>query len=166
MCPSYCRIRTPMDEAIRRFAVWKQIPESVQPLRLNWRDAFRQAVDDRGAWKGNAVFVSDLSEWTLFENLSGCLGGIPASDWLRFAEQDELVVAGYNDSICYGELVVIKDGMLRRAFLSDESDPKADTDIGRLDCEYEPFKSWVEVASSVDADELGLSKDEGWLWVY
>lgn len=165
MNPSYCRIRLPKDDALRRFAVWLKLPRIGPLVPTNPTHAVKLAVDERGGWRGNAIFVSEVRDWTLIDDLSGGLGGIPAEQWLKFAGQDELVFAGYNDSIPYAELVVINGGIVRREFLDNPPAPEANVNVGRTDDPREPFGSWVDVAAFVDDDELGFC-DTGWLWVY
>ncbi|MBC7853498.1 MAG: hypothetical protein IAF94_08685 [Pirellulaceae bacterium] len=116
-------------------------------------------------WLGKAVFVSEVGEWTLFQDLSGALSAIPGHTWLQFAKNDELVFAGYNDAIGYGELVEVSAGIVRREFLDDRDSPESNVNAGRLEDPHEPFESWIEVASYVDDDDLGFS-DVGWLWIY
>jgi hypothetical protein len=165
MNPSYCRINIPQDVALHRFAVWQHLPQ-VGPLEpADSGQAVRLACDERGMWRGNAVLVSEVGDWTLFEDLSGVLGGVPAQRWLEFAGSDDLVFAGYNDAIGYGEFVLVCGGRVIREFLDDRQDPKANTNIGSSEAEGEPFESWIDVASFVDSDELGFS-DAGLLWVW
>ncbi len=83
----------------------------------------------------------------------------------EFAGSDELVFAGYNDAIGYGEFVLVRDGRVVREFLEDPHNPEANANVGTSEVEGEPFKSWVDVASFVDADEFGFS-DAGLLWVW
>jgi hypothetical protein len=165
MNPSYCRIRVPKDDALRRFAVWIRLSQIGPLVPAEIGEAVRLACDERGQWRGNAVFVSELPGWTLFQDLSGALGGIPARKWLEFTGPDDLVFAGYNDAIRYGELSVVSGGSVVREFLDDADSPGANVSVGELDSEFEPIRSWVDVAKFVDADELGFS-DSGWLWVY
>ena len=106
-------------------------------------------------WLGVATFVYESNGWTVIEDLSGGLGDIPAEKWLGFAGQDDLIVAGYNDAIPYGELVVISGGKLVRSFLQDKSDSNADRNIGKLpDEDKDPIKTWVDVAGRVDEDQI------------
>jgi hypothetical protein len=165
MNPSYCRIRTQKDDALQRVAAWQGIPQIGPLVATSGTDAVGLACDDQGRWRGNAVLVSDVPGWTLFQDLSGGLSAIPASEWLRFAKVDQLVFAGYNDAIGYGELIAISDGVVLREFLEDSSSPDANVNRGQLDDGHEPFKTWIEIASFVDDDELGFS-DEGFLWIY
>ena len=164
MNPSYCRIRVPKDEAIRRFARWNRIPQIGPLTPTDSSKAIRLAVDDRGRWRGKAVFVSDLSDWTLFQDLSGGLSAIPASSWLEFADHDDLIFAGYNDAIPYGELVAISGGRVQCEFLDDPTSPEANKRFGSLPG-YKPFAGWIDAASFVDGDEMAF-RDKGWLWVY
>jgi hypothetical protein len=90
MTPSDCRLRTPPDDAVRRFAAWNRIPQT-GPL-------FR----DR--------------RLHLFQDLSGVLCCIPSPAWLEFAGDDDLVFAAYNDGAAYGELLVVGDGGIVREF--------------------------------------------------
>lgn len=162
MCPSYCRIRIPLKEATERFARWFGLSEVGPLVATDSAKAMTLAVDENGNWRGPALFVSECSGWTLFNDLSGGLGWIPAAEWLRFAENDELVAAGYNDSMGTGELTVIKDSVVRREFRDDSHDPDSHVDEG-VDRE-DRLESWVEVASFVDADPQAFS-DQGWLWI-
>jgi hypothetical protein len=165
MNPSYCRIRVPQAAALERFAAWQHLPR-VGPLEhADCVEAVRLACDERGMWRGNAVLVSEVGGWTLFMDLSGILSGVGANRWREFAGSDELVFAGYNDAIGYGEFVLIRGGQVVREFLDDAQEPEVNVNTGRSDVAGEPFRSWVDVASFVDADELGFS-DAGLLWVW
>ena len=64
----------------------------------------------------------------MFEELSGGLETRSAEEWLKLADGGDLVYAGYNDAIGYGELVCVTGGKLVRQFLQYEQDPSADTD--------------------------------------
>jgi hypothetical protein len=165
MNPSYCRIRAPKDEALRRFSAWNRLSEIGPLIPTTIDNAVGLACDENGAWRGNAVFVSELPGWTLFQDLSGGLGAIPGKSWLEFADSDDLVFAGYNDAIPYGELVMVSSGTVVREFVDDPGSPELNINIGISDSESEPFHSWIEIASFVDADDLGFF-ESGWLWVY
>lgn len=165
MNPSYCRIRVPQAAALERFAAWQHLPQVGPLVRASGIEAVRLACDERGMWRGNAVLVSAVRGWTLFEDLSGVLGDIPAARWREFAGSDELIFAGYNDAISYGEFVLIRDGRIVRELLDDSQDSEANVNVGISDVEGEPFESWSDVASFVDSDELGCS-EAGLLWVW
>ena len=154
-----------MAEAVKRFAAWNRLPDIGPLVPTDSGNANKLAVDPRGEWRGNAVFVSDLGEWTLFQDLSGVLGGVPAESWAEFAQQDELVVAGYNDAIPYAELVVVRGGEVLREFMDDRTSLGQNVNRGITEFEGEPFKTWVGVAGFVDEDALGWC-DRGWLWVW
>jgi hypothetical protein len=166
MNPSYCRIRAPHADVLGRFAAWRRLPR-VGPLvpATAGGEAIRLACDGRGMWRGNAVLVSEVEDWTLFQDLSGALGGIPASEWLEFAGPDELVFAGYNDAIGYGELVSIRGGCVVREFLNDPHSPETNANFGFTHMAGEPFENWADVAYFVDADDVGFS-ESGLLWVW
>lgn len=165
MNPGYCRLRVPKDEALQRFAVWHQLSEIGPLVPTVIESATDLACNDNGAWRGNVVFVSEIAGWTLFQDLSGCLGGIPAESWLTFAGTDDLVVAAYNDAIPYGELVMISAGTVVREFLHDPTCPEDNINNGTSNSDFEPLLTWVEVADFVDADDSGFC-EAGWLWVY
>lgn len=165
MNPSYCRIRLPKDEALFRFATWKRLSRVGPLVESDSMQAIELACDERGTWHGSAVFISSMGEWTLIQDLSGCLGGTPASEWLKFADGNELLFAGYNDAIGYGELVAVGGGKVLREFRNDKNAPHEDINVGRIDSSNEPFTSWVQIAGFVDDDDLGFS-DAGWLWVF
>lgn len=165
MNPSYCRIHVPQAVALERFAAWQKLTQVGPLVPTDSIQAIRLACDERGMWRGNAVLVAEVGGWTLFTDLSGVLGDIPAERWREFAGPDDLVFAGYNDSIPYGEFVLIRGNRVVREFLDDPNDPKANRNFGSSDVEGEPFESWVDVASFVDGDNLGFS-EAGLLWVW
>jgi len=165
MNPSYCRIRLPQSAALERFAAWQHLPRVSPLVPADSVRAVELACDEQGMWRGHAVLVSEVGGWTLFSDLSGVLGGVPAERWREFAGSDELIFAGYNDAIGYGEFVLVRDGRVDREFLDDPDNPEENSNRGSSNVEGEPFKSWMDVASFVDADELGFS-EAGLLWVW
>lgn len=165
MNPSYCRIQVPMVAAVERFAKWYGLPQVGPLVPTDHGNAILLATNEHGGWRGHAVFVSDLGEWTLFQDLSGVLGSIPGESWAEFAGKDEFIMAGYNDAVPYAELVTIVGGRLVREFLDDPSSPEQNVNTGVSDSEYEPFKTWIDVAGFVDEDRLVFC-DTGWLWMW
>lgn len=164
MNPSYCRIRLPKDEALVRFAAWNGLAGVGPLIETRSMKAIALACDEAGHWRGRGVFVSELSGWTLFQDLSGALSGLDAESWREFAGSHELVFAGYNDAICSGELVVIRGGEIVRWFLAQRDCSEMNVDVGRLENERQPL-DWIAVASFIDDDELAFC-DEGWLWLF
>ncbi|WP_435006056.1 hypothetical protein P12x_003730 [Tundrisphaera lichenicola] len=165
MNPSYCRLNVPLSDALKRFATWNHLAKVGPLIPATVSEAIRLACDDRGMWRGNAVLISEVAGWTLFEDLSGALGAIPANKWLVFAGMDEILYVGYNDAIPYAELVAIRDGRVIREFLDDPGSPEPHINTGAIESEYEPFECWSDVAGFVDADPLGFS-EAGLLWVW
>ena len=157
MNPSYCRIRIPKDEALQRFADWNHLPQIGPLAASNSMEAVHLACDERGMWRGHAIFISERSGWTLFHDLSGCLGAIPAEKWRDFAQADDLVFAGYNDAIRYGELIAISGGSVIREFVDSGDASEPEVNIGRLESERDRFKTWIDVATFVDEDKLAFS---------
>ncbi len=153
-----------MNDAASRFAAWKNVPWQGLGALIPAKDteAVRAATDEHGKWKGNAVFLSERSGWTIIEDLSGCLSCIPPTSWLRFAGNTELVFAGYNDSIEYGEVVVISSGAVQTYFVQGTQ-----PSIDNASAPYSPgqFSNWTDVARFVDEDELAYS-DSGHVWVF
>jgi hypothetical protein len=83
----------------------------------------------------------------VFEELSGGFGGRSAEDRLRLANGGDLVYAGYNDAIGYGELVRGDGGRLVRHFLQDDQDP-AGVNVGAVPEEAEGrFAGWIDLAA-------------------
>ena len=74
------------------------------------------------------------------------------------------MLAGYNDAIGYGELIVIRDGKVAREFLYDAENPQCNVDNGSLP-EVDPLRTWIEVASFVDDDPIAFSEN-GLLWMH
>jgi hypothetical protein len=167
MNPSYLRLRRPREDAMRRYGAWIGTPELGPPREVAEREAIDLALDGDD-WKGLAVYVFVSGGWTVFEELSGGLGARPAEEWVRLADGGDLVYAGYNDAIGYGELVQVDGGRLVRHFLQDEDDPAADVNVGRLrDEDDEPLARWTDVARRVDEeDESFTGRERGWLWIH
>lgn len=165
MNPSYFRIRLPLDAAKLRLAEWRGFPELRDLTKTDSVKAVDLACDEQGQWRGAALYFYEHDGWSAFQDLSGGFGFIAADEWLKFAQNDSLVVAGYNDAICEGELIVIEHGKIVRDFVECPDVPEENRNSGRLPQEDDkPISSWIEVASFVDEDPLAFS-EEGWLWV-
>ena len=156
-----------MPDAMARFAKWLgYLPELAPPREVSLADSVDLACDDDDQWLGAALYIYENDGWTVFEDLSGHRGSIPADSWLSFAESDDFVFAGYNDAIEYGELIVIENGTVVREFLFDADDPDANVNRGVLAGNLiEPLKTWIEVAHFVDDDDLAFS-EKGLLWIH
>lgn len=166
MNPSYFRIQLPKVNAMKRLAAWCKSAELEPPLEVNLSEALARACDDRGHWRGSALYVYENRGWTVFEDLSGHCGAIPADSWLSFAQCDEFVFAGYNDAIGYGELIMIANSEVIREFLHDSDNPEVNVNRGHLaENPIEPIQTWIQVARFVDDDDLAFS-ERGLLWLH
>jgi hypothetical protein len=165
MNPSYFRIKLPLEEAKKRLSQWCRVPEPGTLIKTNSSEAIDLACTEEGEWRGDALFLYKNEGWSVFEDLSGGFGSIKAKRWLEFAQTDAFVFGGYNDSIPYGELIVIEHGKIMREFMHCPDEPEDNVDSGKLPWEKDgPIESWIEVASFVDDDDLVFS-ESGWLWV-
>src|SRR5262245_54600247 len=167
MVLSYARIRLPIDEALLRFSQWIGLPALGPPSKVKASEAVDAACTN-GAWRSVvAVFVYQSGEWTVFDDETGHLASFSADQWLSFAGQDELVFAGYNDTVPYGQLIVVRGGRVIREFLDDEDDPRQNANRGQLDFEKaSPLKDWISVTAFVDGDEVASFPDAGLLWMF
>lgn len=163
MNPSYFRVELGKRTATNRLLTYLNLSEIQEPVKTDVMEAIDKVVED-GIWKEIPLYFYENQSWTVFEDLSGWFSGLSYKDWLKFAEEDEFVLAGYNDAISYGQLIVIKNGKLIRDFLYDEQQPQDNVNFGKLEYETDsPINTWIDVASFVDEDELAFSKD-GYLW--
>lgn len=167
MCPSYFRIRLPLAEALQRYSDWIEFPALGPPQRTAWNKVNDFACKD-GDWRCYVVlFIYESGEWTVFEDQSGYLSTFTSDKWLELAERDELLFAGYNDSIPSGHLIAIQEGQIVREFLDNTASPQSSVNRGRLDFEeLNLIKDWIGVASFVDDDEIICSPDDGLLWMF
>ena len=167
MNPSYLRMRRPLEDAMARYGAWIGMDELAPPQDVTDSDAIDLALED-GQWRGLAVYIFSSGAWTVFEELSGGLAARAGDDWVRLADGGDLVFAGYNDAIGYGELVKVERGQLVRQFLRDEQDPSADVNVGRLPDELQKgLVDWTDAAKWVDEDdEFSLGNDRGLLWIH
>lgn len=167
MCPSYARIRLSIAEALARFAKWVALPPLGPPENLKWNEVVDAACED-GVWRSVvAVFIYESGEWTVFADQTGRLASFSADQWCSFAGRDEFVFAGYNDTVPYGQLIVVRDGRVVREFLDDQQDPRQNVNRGKLAFENEsPVKDWITAASFVDGDDIVSNPDTGLLWMF
>jgi hypothetical protein len=166
MDTNYARIRLPTDDAMARFSRWIKLPELEPPKTVASSKVVDLATKD-GAWRSVvAVYVYESGPWAVFEDQTGYLSSLSADEWCKFAGQDDLVFAGYNDSVPYGQLIVIQSGRVVRDFLDDQQEPEDNVNDGQLDIEKKkPIKDWTDVALFVDEDEIVRCPDEGLLWM-
>jgi hypothetical protein len=115
-------------------------------------------------WR-EAVFVSEVCGWTLFNDLTGAFGIRPTAEWLELAGQDDLVFAAYTFNVDVAEVVVVSRGVVVRKFVFCGMGHHKNADMGKLDSPHEPFRGCDEVAAFVAGDELSFS-NTGWLWFY
>jgi hypothetical protein len=167
MCPSYARIRLPLAEAMARFGEWIGHPPLEPPKKLKWNQVVDAACEG-DAWRSLvAVFIYESGEWTVFEDQSGHLASFSAEEWRRLARSEDFVLAGYNDAVPYGQLIVIQGGRIVRDFLDDEQEPAQNVNRGKLPTEKQsPIKTWIDAASFVDEDEIVSHPDTGLLWMF
>ncbi len=167
MCPSYARIRLPITQALARFAEWLGLRALGPPTKLKWNEVVDAACKD-GTWRSVvAVFIYESGDWTVFADQTGYLASFSADQWRSFAGPDELVFAGYNDTVPYGQLILVRDGRVVREFLDDQQDPRQNINRGKLDFEDESaIKDWITAASFVDGDEIVSDPDTGLLWMF
>jgi hypothetical protein len=111
---------------------------------------------------------NEANGWTVFDDRTGHLASFGATNWVKFAKGDDLVFAGYNDSVPYGQLIVVSGCSVVREFLEDLQDPRNNVNLGRLDFEgRSPMEKWIDAASFVDEDELAnFGAPEGLLWLF
>lgn len=163
--PSYVRIRLPQSDALRRFAEWQGLSEAGPLVPSSSTDAVALACDEQGEWRGQAVLVSHVQDWTLFEDLTAGLSAVDATSWQAFAGTDDLVFAGYNDAIGYGALLIVDRGDIVTNILFDASAPEDCISVDHRPEGGRSIQSWTDVAAFVDDDPLAHS-DSGVLWVY
>ena len=161
MNPSYFRINLPKPQAIERLCNWdgRAVKETIE---TSFSNAVSVSLNEAGQWKGNCLYFYENDGWTVFEDLSGGYCAIPAMSWLEFAGKDNLVVAGYNDAILYGEMVVIADGVIQKEFFEDINMPDEKINIGEA---FGEINSWEDVAVYVDDDSLVFS-DNGTVLIF
>jgi hypothetical protein len=167
MNPSYLRLRLPIAEALKRFSGWIGYPQLGPPRKVKSSKVVDAACKN-GYWRSVvAVFIYESEDWTVFDDQTGHLASVSKEQWRSLARQDELVFAGYNDSVPYGQIIVVRFGRVVREFLKDQQDPRSNVNRGKLPFESNsPMKSWIDAASFVDEDEIVTYPDTGLLWMF
>jgi hypothetical protein len=167
MCPSYLRILLPLEDALQRFSEWIALAPLAPPKKVKASKA-ADAACNHGVWRSLvAVFVYQSGDWTVFSDQTGHLASFSAEQWRRLAGRNQLVFAGYNDTVPYGQLVVVRGARVVREFLDDQQDPRQNVNRGRLDFEKDsPIRTWIDAASFVDEDAIVTYPDTGLLWMF
>lgn len=153
-----------MKDALPRFEKWLGKARLRPPATVKLTESVAAACDERGHWLGAATYVVEFGDWTIFDDLSGHLGWLDPEEWRALASNDSLVVVGYNDAIICAELIVIEAGQVVRAFRHIDEQPEESLNIGKLPRESaDPIKSWIEVASFHDDDDINPYEAENGL---
>ena len=150
-CPGYFRISVPFIQARDRLSAWSGWDWFEPPVEIDTMSAVRPALDGS---RTPALISYHNAGWTVFEDMSGYFGSIPAKSWLEFAEDDSFFLANYNTATQSAELIVIESGRILREFLHDDALEET-VDVGTLPAEGKvPVRSWLEVASIIDEDRF------------
>jgi hypothetical protein len=156
-----------MAEVLPRFSDWVGLPQLGPPKKLKWNKVVGAACKN-GVWRSVvAVFIHESGEWTVLDDQNGHLASFTTNRWRALAGRDELVFAGYNDAVPYGQLIVVRAGRVVREFLDDKQNPRNNVNRGVLAFEKQsPIKDWITAASFVDGDEIASYPDTGLLWMF
>jgi hypothetical protein len=166
MNPSYCRMHLPKSEVVQRFAVWRGVEHVGSLTPVDSDRAISLALDSAGRWRGHALFVSHTRGWTVLTDLSGDLSARDPRTWAALGDDSDLMFAGYNDAIQYGELIIVERGTIVRDAFFDAAQPRKNRNHGRIADDCEPIGGWADVARFVDSDDLGFGEKKGELWIY
>lgn len=151
---SYFRIKLNINDAISKLCAWNDGTYK-EKIETRYSQAVRVCIDEKGQWKGQCLYVYERDGWTIFEDLSGAYSFIETDSWLEFADNNEFLLAGYNDAIIYAELLAITDGKVTKHFLECDDCPEENVNEGEG---IPDIENWVDVASYVDEDELIYSE--------
>ena len=154
MNPSYFRIKTDLESAISRLESWNK-KDFFERKQVEYSEAVDKSLDENGQWKGSCLYAYENEGWSVFEDLSGFYTSIPADSWLSLADNCELVVAGYNDAMPYGEMIVIQEGKVLKEFW----DYPEDNDFVNLGNGYPEIESWEDVADFIEEDDVVYSEE-------
>lgn len=151
MNPSYFRINIDLESAIKRLETWNRNSFAVR-VESKYLDAVGNCIDGNGRWKGKCLFAYENDGWSVFEDLTGAYSCISASKWIEFAKADKFVLAGYNDAIPYGEMIVIENGFILKDLFDD---PTGEDNLSHnVGDGHKNICDWCEIASFVDDDEI------------
>jgi hypothetical protein len=152
--------------AMNRLSSWIGTDELEPPIETTSSGAVQLACNETGQWRGTSLFIYENDGWTVFEDLSGSFGWLSTQRWLKFAKDNDMVFAGYNDAIHVGELIFIENGTVTYEFRFDEENPKININNGKPPAIIdEPLETWVEAASFVDEDSF-INPKIGHLWIF
>lgn len=162
MNPSYFRIKLSREDSIDRLCKYMEGKLYSEKIETSADNVVQVSVNSQGMWKGSVLYTYENNGWTIFEDISGSYFSIPASAWLDFAHNEELIVAGYNDADIYGEFIEIKDGKVIKEYLEISDYPEENVNTGSS--EYE-INSWTDIVNFIDSDTLVFS-ESGTVYIF
>lgn len=153
MNPSYFRIKTDLESAISRLERWNK-KDFIERKQVEYSQAVDESLDENGQWKGSCLYAYENEGWSVFEDLSGFYTSIPAESWLSLASNSDLIVAGYNDAMPYGEMIVIREGEVLKEFW----DYPIENDLVNFGDGYPEIESWEDVIDFIEEDNIIYSE--------
>ena len=161
MNPSYFRIKSSMEEAVKRLCLWNGT-DCKERIETEYSRAVAVSLNENGGWKGTCLYVYENDGWTVFEDLSGGYSFLEPEQWKKFAGTDELIYAGYNDAVIYAEMIIIQNGSVSKYFMECDDAPEYNVNEGDGIADIE---NWISVASFIDHDDLVYS-DQGVVLIF
>lgn len=161
MNPSYFRIKLNTESAIQRLCDWNG-KKYTELIKTKYLKAVEVSINENGQWKGSCLYVYENKEWTVFEDLSGGYSFVDIEDWKKFAKENELIFAAYNDATLYAELIRIVDGVATKYFIEDFDMPEENVNKGDGIAD---INNWMDVAAFVDNDDL-LNYNDGVVLIF
>lgn len=162
MNPSYFRIKLPREYALERLCKYMEGKTYSEKIESSSDKIVQVSVNDQGIWKGSVLYTYENNGWTIFEDISGSYFSIPANAWLNFAQNDDLIVAGYNDTDIYGEYIEIKGGKVIKEYLEIIDYPEENINSGS--CEHE-INNLTDIVNFIDSDVLVFS-ETGTIYIF
>lgn len=166
MNPSYARIKQNKDEFVPRFLEWIKLKKISHLPGVDTSESIDLSIDDDENWIGVSVLIFENGAWTVIQDLTGFLATKSPEDWRILSKGADLIFAGYNDSVPYGQFLEIKNGEICRDFLQDLQDPSENRDTGKSKLKNIRIESWIDVAGFVDEDEIAVEPDVADLYIF
>ncbi|MEO0796123.1 MAG: hypothetical protein AAFX93_13215 [Verrucomicrobiota bacterium] len=166
MCPGYFKIKAGKEASVGQLIAWIGKELLKGPIEVSQLEAYNESTEN-GNWLGRSFIVSQQGQWTVFEDITGFIYSEGTDAWSRLAKEYDLVVAGYNDSILLGRLIIIEEGKVVREFFEHEKDRSDDVNEGPSPYEDDsPIGQWSDLEEFVYDETYGYEVNEGTLYVF